>query len=897
MSSLVSEYSNKILDIEELNSHGKLGGFCPFFLTKNLAEVADIVFMPYNYALDAQKRTNFGDLFKDAIMIFDEAHNVEGHAEEGESDSITTQSLWGVIDEFKRLKKIMSDISLGMGTRFKNKQEALIEEVSQEEARKFLRDFEELQNPIISLYRGLIDLKKSYEQKNKGSGGYRFGNRDTRYEDKMGELKTIDELIRLIFACSKGEKSNATYYFTGGPTASQFQNGLNQENLKKFNQKLSSIVSAFHNSAHGLSFDVERLMNFTVRIEEIIDSERGKPTDLPWMRKTSNHFKANISYDKISNDLELNIWCMIPAIAFDKILKMDVYNLFFTSGTMEPLDGFEDLIGIKCGEKLTNPHTIDSEKQLLTRIAMHYSGENGARKPFNFSFSNRGDDSLYVNLGKLVVKSCKNTPNGVLVFFTSYAVLAKTFQVWSNFQEKGDSILDLLSKEKVICKEDRDKETFQENLQLFLGNYDRKGAIFLGVFGGKLSEGIDFTDKMARLVFLVGIPYANKSDMRLQAKEMYLNERSRNSPPGSGAISWNTWYFNNAMRLMNQTAGRVIRHLNDFGAIVFVDERYMEKSTFRSMSGWIQKSLLSSLEKSNFEEDFQVFFAERKREEEARLISTQVLSNQMSSNSNQAKAQVQRGLSNQAKEAFGNLFIPSQPKQKKASNILSAPNSSSIDFHKLIENSSSRIENNLLLSTQPPQAENSIERMVSQSKQHPLTQPSRLSFPEESNPYERALAYVNAMSKIDSPQLVFPPNYSKRNQMESQSELGFEQMASGSQNKVRILSNQRDSSPQTSIRTFELSQAADEMPIDNEEDRKEKARREEGRAGAKDGKKTLMECTVCFESLNKVFLTARCGHILCKECWDQLFKAEKKPGCPYCKKAVIKNHLIKLFAS
>ncbi|KNC74636.1 hypothetical protein SARC_12823, partial [Sphaeroforma arctica JP610] len=34
----------------------------------------------------------------------------------------------------------------------------------------------------------------------------------------------------------------------------------------------------------------------------------------------------------------------------------------------------------------------------------------------------------------------------------------------------------------------------------------------------------------------------------------------------------NTWYTQEAMRAVNQAIGRVIRHRNDFGAIIFCDE-------------------------------------------------------------------------------------------------------------------------------------------------------------------------------------------------------------------------------------------------------------------------------------------------------------------------------------
>lgn len=46
-----------VLDIEDLVSLGKKLKCCPFFVSKDQVEKADIVFMPYNYLLDAKVRS------------------------------------------------------------------------------------------------------------------------------------------------------------------------------------------------------------------------------------------------------------------------------------------------------------------------------------------------------------------------------------------------------------------------------------------------------------------------------------------------------------------------------------------------------------------------------------------------------------------------------------------------------------------------------------------------------------------------------------------------------------------------------------------------------------------------------------------------------------------------
>jgi regulator of telomere elongation helicase 1 len=42
-----------------------------------MAATAEIVFLPYNYLLDAKTRGGLGIAWQNAILIFDEAHNVE----------------------------------------------------------------------------------------------------------------------------------------------------------------------------------------------------------------------------------------------------------------------------------------------------------------------------------------------------------------------------------------------------------------------------------------------------------------------------------------------------------------------------------------------------------------------------------------------------------------------------------------------------------------------------------------------------------------------------------------------------------------------------------------------------------------------------------------------------
>ena len=53
-------------------------GPCPFYLSRDMATEADIIFMPYQYVLDGRTRVSLTSVnWEKSVVIFDEAHNVE----------------------------------------------------------------------------------------------------------------------------------------------------------------------------------------------------------------------------------------------------------------------------------------------------------------------------------------------------------------------------------------------------------------------------------------------------------------------------------------------------------------------------------------------------------------------------------------------------------------------------------------------------------------------------------------------------------------------------------------------------------------------------------------------------------------------------------------------------
>lgn len=87
------DFQKPILDIEDLCKSGEVFNCCPYYASKELQKEAEIIFLPYNYLLDPKIRDICSIDLRNAIIIFDEAHNVEKACEQNACASINTSDL------------------------------------------------------------------------------------------------------------------------------------------------------------------------------------------------------------------------------------------------------------------------------------------------------------------------------------------------------------------------------------------------------------------------------------------------------------------------------------------------------------------------------------------------------------------------------------------------------------------------------------------------------------------------------------------------------------------------------------------------------------------------------------------------------------------------------------
>lgn len=99
-----SHYEQPVLDMEDLVLVGKENKICPFYHTRSLLKEAELIFVPYNYLFDRDAReTTLADVdFANAILIFDEAHNLEEFASESSSFDLSSSDIAGCVGEVQR---------------------------------------------------------------------------------------------------------------------------------------------------------------------------------------------------------------------------------------------------------------------------------------------------------------------------------------------------------------------------------------------------------------------------------------------------------------------------------------------------------------------------------------------------------------------------------------------------------------------------------------------------------------------------------------------------------------------------------------------------------------------------------------------------------------------------
>lgn len=259
--------------------------------------------------------------------------------------------------------------------------------------------------------------------------------------------------------------------------------------------------------------------------------------------------------------------------------------VILAGGTLSPMD---DLAVQLFGRQVafhTWDHVIPSNHVLALSISSGLGGQS-----FDFTFSSRSSAPLIADLGESILSIASSVPDGMVVFFPSYAYEEEVVRSWT-----ASGLLARLQQVKAVLREPHGQgsgvedvlRAFRTHVETPRTQHGVTGALLSCVVGGKLSEGINFADGLGRCVVMVGMPYANRSDLVLRERMSYLDAKytSATRPrPGED------FYESLCTRAVNQSIGRAIRHAADYAVIVLLDTRFSRSQTITRLPGWIGKS-------------------------------------------------------------------------------------------------------------------------------------------------------------------------------------------------------------------------------------------------------------------------------------------------------------------
>jgi DNA excision repair protein ERCC-2 len=240
------------------------------------------------------------------------------------------------------------------------------------------------------------------------------------------------------------------------------------------------------------------------------------------------------------------------------------------SGTLSPLDAYElYFLGEKGrAKKISLPNPFPSENRLLM-----------VAKTATTQLEKRDEAGNRKEITEHIEAVIEEVPGNVAVFFTSYSMMSQYEATCKAAARRAG---------KMLYSEPRSAEDVPAILDDFFKAGKRRGAVLLGVSGGKLAEGIDYKGEALNGVAVVGLPLGFYNEIQKETNQYYVRKYGQKN---GMLIAYTLPAINRGL----QAAGRVIRDASERGVILFCDRRFREGGRGGVVSflpKWIQEELI-----------------------------------------------------------------------------------------------------------------------------------------------------------------------------------------------------------------------------------------------------------------------------------------------------------------
>ncbi|NWR35251.1 DDX11 helicase, partial [Tachuris rubrigastra] len=560
MQFLRDEVLVEVKDIEQLVSLGRETKACPYYGSRYAIPAAQLVVLPYQMLLHEPTRSAAGIKLKDQVVIIDEAHNL--------IDTITC--IHSAEVSGSQLCCAHSQLSQYM-ERYRKRLKA--------KNLMYIKQILYLLERFVAVLGGNVNQNPGCQTVSQ-TGTVLKSINDFLFQSQIDNIN----LFKVQRYCEKSLISRKLFGFMERYGGSAIAVKNNKEN-----QKLAG------------------LQNFLLTLQQGSDKEGDPPVEaendqlraasplmqiegfLSALTSANQDGRVILNQQGTVGQSSLKFLLLNPGVHFAKVVE-ECRAVIIAGGTMQPVADFREqllscagvdparVLEFSCG------HVIPPENILPIILC------NGpSNQQLEFTYQTRDLPQMMDETGRILCNLCNVIPGGVVCFFPSYEYEK---QVYAHWEKTG--LLTRLANKKKIFQEPKKANQVEQVLVEYAKCIKRcsqaggqmTGALLLSVVGGKMSEGINFSDDLGRCVIMVGMPYPNIKSPELREKMAWLD---KTMPRAAGQAPSRVLIENLCMKAVNQSIGRAIRHQKDFASILLLDHRYARPATFNKLPQWIRE--------------------------------------------------------------------------------------------------------------------------------------------------------------------------------------------------------------------------------------------------------------------------------------------------------------------
>ncbi|XP_038011544.1 ATP-dependent DNA helicase DDX11 isoform X2 [Motacilla alba alba] len=563
MQFLRDEVLVEVKDIEQLVSLGRETKACPYYGSRFAIPAAQLVVLPYQMLLHEPTRNAAGIKLKDQVVIIDEAHNL--------IDTITC--IHSAEVSGSQLCCAHSQLSQYM-ERYRKRLKA--------KNLMYIKQILYLLEQFVAMLGGNVNQNPGCQAVSQ-TGTVLKSINDFLFQSQIDNIN----LFKVQRYCEKSLISRKLFGFVeryGSPASAVKTNKENQK-LAGLQDFLLTLQQGSDKDGTPQSPPVEaehdqlRTTSPLMQIEGFLSA----------LTNANQDGRVILNRQGTVGQSSLKFLLLNPAVHFAKVVE-ECRAVIIAGGTMQPVADFREqllccagvdparIVEFSCG------HVIPPENILPIILCSGPSNQQ-----LEFTYQTRDLPQMMDETGRILCNLCNVIPGGVVCFFPSYEYEK---QVYGHWEKTG--LLSRLAARKKIFQEPKKANQVEQVLVEYAKCIKRcsqtggqmTGALLLSVVGGKMSEGINFSDDLGRCVIMVGMPYPNIRSPELQEKMTWLD---KTMPRAGGQAPSRVLIENLCMKAVNQSIGRAIRHQKDFASILLLDHRYARPAIFNKLPQWIRE--------------------------------------------------------------------------------------------------------------------------------------------------------------------------------------------------------------------------------------------------------------------------------------------------------------------